>query len=65
MPMKRTLTLLIACLAISACMTPQGSYCSVYQPLGLSREAATALVTLDRDAAVAVITNEDSYGECK
>jgi hypothetical protein len=64
MQMKRTLTLLTACLTISGCMTPQGSYCSVYQPLNLNREAATALVDLDRDAAVAAITNEDSYGAC-
>ena len=63
--MRVTLILLTSCLAISGCMTPQGSYCAVYQPLGLSREAATALVSLDRDAAISAITNEDSYGECK
>ena len=63
--MLRVTILLTACLTISGCMTPQGSYCAVYQPMNLNREAATALVDLDRDAAEAAVTNEDSYGECK
>ena len=63
--MRVTLILLTSCLAISGCMTPQGSYCAVYQPLNMNREAATALVAADRQAAEAAVVNEETYGECK
>ena len=53
-------------LLVSACQSAtNGSFCATYQPLGLSREAATALVQLDRDAAVSAAVNEDTYRECK
>lgn len=63
--MKRMLTLSTA-LLVSACqMAGGGSFCATYQPLGLNREAAMALVTLDRPAAEAAVVNEETYGECE
>jgi hypothetical protein len=45
-------------------MAQSGSFCAVYQPLALNREAATALVDMDRSAAEAAVVNEETYGEC-
>jgi len=62
--MRVTLILLTVFLS-SACVTPQGSYCAVYQPLNMNRPAAAALVAADRQAAEAAVVNEETYGECK
>jgi hypothetical protein len=62
--MKATAALSTA-LLVSACNPSGGNFCAVYQPLGLNREAATALVTLDRPAAEAAVVNEETYAECK
>ena len=63
--MKATAALSTA-LLVSACQTAgNGSFCATYQPLGLNRDAATALVTLDRPAAEAAVVNEETYAECK
>jgi hypothetical protein len=52
-------------LAISGCVPAPGSFCSIYQPLALGRDAAIALVLADRSAAEAAVVNEETYGECK
>lgn len=53
--------LLIAFLPLGSC---GGSFCQIYSPLDMNRDAATALVQLDRPAAEAAAVNEESYRGC-
>lgn len=55
---------LIALLALGSC-AGTGSFCGTYLPLDMNRDAATALVRLDRPAAERAATNEGTHEACR
>jgi hypothetical protein len=49
-------------LPIGSCVS--GDFCEVYTPLDMNREAAAAVIQLDRPAAEAIAVNETVWRNC-
>ncbi len=56
--------MLLSTVFLSSC-ADGGNFCDVYSEVGLSREGATAVVTVDRPAAEQIAVNEELFRRCR